>query len=217
MVAVMDATRVGRTWIFAVRDPKRGETVYTREVAHESTSVYQLAHADLKEKGFVFSAIVTDGRFVAVDWLFPGIPLQMCHFHQIQIVIRYLTLNPKLPAGIELLDLVRTLPNTDEDSFTDAFKLWLRTHHDFLQEKTADPETGRTQWTHKRLRQARDSITAHIDILFTFQRFPELGVPNTTNSLDGSFKKGKMAIGIHAGLTHVRQIKLMLSLLFAPE
>ena len=217
MVAVMDATRVGRMWIFAVRDPKRGETVYTREVPHESTAVYQMAYTELKEKGFVFSAIVTDGRFVAVDWLFPGIPLQMCHFHQLQIVIRYLTLNPKLPAGIELLELVRTLPHTDEASFTDAFMLWLRTHHDFLQEKTIDPETGRTQWTHKRLRQARDSITAHIDILFTFQRFPELNIPNTTNSLDGTFKKGKMAIGIHAGLTHARQIKLMLSLLFVRE
>jgi hypothetical protein len=176
-----------------------------------------MAHAELVRCGFTFSGIVTDGRFVAVDWLFPGIPLQMCHFHQEQIVIRYLTLNPKLPAGIELLDLVRTLPRTDEASFTDAFKHWLRTYHDFLREKTIDPETGRSQWTHKRLRQARDSLSAHLGILFTYQKYPELGMPHTTNSLDGAFKKGKMAIGIHSGLTHVRQIKLMLSLLFSHE
>ena len=217
MVAIMDATRVGHSWILAVRDPARGETVYAQEVTHESTSAYQMAHAELSMKGLTFSGIVTDGRFVAVDWLFPGIPLQMCHFHQEQIVIRYLTRNPKLPAGIELLDLVRTLARTDEASFTDAFKLWLKTNHDFLQEKTIDPETGRTQWTHKRLRQARDSVSTHLDILFTYQKYPELGMPNTTNSLDGAFKKGKMAIGIHSGLTHLRQIKLMLSLLFNCE
>ena len=102
MVAVIDATRVGSSWILAVRDPARRETVYAHEVSVESTSAYQMAHRELTMQGFTFSAIVTDGRFVDVDWLFPGIPLQMCHFHQEQIVIRYLTLNPKLEAGIEL-------------------------------------------------------------------------------------------------------------------
>ena len=215
MVAVMDATRVGRKWILVVRDPEKHETVYAHEHDVESTSSYQIAYDDLKKKGFVFSAIVTDGRFVAVDWLFPGIPIQMCHFHQLQIVIRYLTLNPKLEAGIELLDLVRTLPRNDEASFVDAFKLWLHTWHEFLQEKTKDEKTGRTSWTHKRLRQARDSIVAHLDILFTFQRFPELQIPNTTNSLDGCFKKAKIAIGVHAGLVEARQIKLALAILFS--
>ena len=215
MVAIMDATRVGRLWILAVRDPHAHETVYAHECEVESTFAYQIAYSFLQRKGFVFSAIVTDGRFVAVPWLFPGIPIQMCHFHQLQIVIRYLTLHPKLDAGIELLELVRTLPRTDEASFTDAFKLWLRTWHDFLKEKTTDPVTGRSTWTHKRLRQARDSIASHLDILFTFQRFPELNIPNTTNSLDGSFKKGKVAIGVHAGLTQARQVKLFLTILFA--
>lgn len=217
MVAVIDATRVARKWILAVRDPNAPETVYAHECEHESTFEYQMAYAALREKGFIFSAIVTDGRFVAVDWLFPGIPVQMCHFHQLQIVIRYLTLNPKLEAGIELLELVRTLPTTDEASFTDAFKLWLRTWHTFLQDKTIDPETNRWHWTHKRLRQARDSIAAHLPILFTFQRHPELNIPNTTNSLDGCFKKAKIAIGVHAGLVPARQIKLALAILFSHE
>jgi hypothetical protein len=217
MVAVMDATRIGPTWILAVRDPNAGETVYAHECEHESTFEYQMARKELAAQGFFFSGIVTDGRFVDVPRFFSGIPLQMCHFHQIQIVIRYLTLKPKTQAGIELLDLVRTLPRTDEASFTDAFTLWLKTHRTFLQEKTINPETGRFQWTHRRMRQARDSITAHLPILFTYQKYPELHMPNTTNSLDGKFKKGKVAIGVHAGLTHARQIKLMLSLLSERE
>jgi hypothetical protein len=161
MVAIMDATRVGYSWILAVRDPEERETVYAQEISVESTSSYQHARAQLEHQGFSFSAIVSDGRFVAVAWLFPGIPVQMCHYHQEQIIIRYLTLNPKLEAGIELLKLVRTLPKIDEASFVDAFKLWSKEWHDFLQEKTIDPETGRWHWTHKRLRQARDSISAH--------------------------------------------------------
>lgn len=215
MVAVIDATRVGYSWMLAVRDPERHETVYAKEISSETTFAYQEARNDLYARGFSFSAVVCDGRFVAVSWLFPNIPIQMCHFHMEQIVIRYLTLNPKLAAGIELLDLIRTLPKTDGASFTDAFKLWCRTWHVFLQEKTIDPETNRWHWTHKRLRQARDSIAAHLPFLFTYQRYPELNIPNTTNSLDGVFRKAKTAIGVHAGLTHARQIKLVLSLLFS--
>ena len=102
-------------------------------------------------------------------------------------------------------------------TFTNAFENWCATWHTFLQEKTIDPDTHRGQWTHKRLRQARDSVAAHLPYLFTFQRLPHLNIPNTANSLDGSFKKAKVAIGVHAGLTHARQIKLVTALLFARE
>jgi hypothetical protein len=37
---------------------------------------------------------------------FPGIPIQMCQFHQKQIITRYLTGSPKLQAGIELQKIV---------------------------------------------------------------------------------------------------------------
>lgn len=214
MVAIADATKVGMSWLLVVRDPEKKETVYVKEITIETTAAYQEAHHALTEKGFVFRAIVGDGR-VALQWLFPGIPIQMCHFHMLQIVIRRLTRKPKLEAAIELLALVRTLSKTDEASFTDAFNVWCRAWSTFLQEKTLDEATGRWHWTHKRLRQARDSIQGHLPYLFTYQKFPELGIPNTTNSLDGSFKKAKVAIGVHAGLTHRRKIKLVRSLLFS--
>lgn len=217
MVAVIDATRVGYDWALVVRDPHARENVYAKEIVSETTFTYQEAHASCIEQGFVFSAIVSDSRFVSVPWLFPGIPVQMCHFHQEQIVIRYLTLNPKLEAGIELLALVKTLSRTSEVAFTHAFKNWCATWHTFLQEKTIDPDTQQGPWTHKRLRQARDSIATHLPNLFTFQRFPELNIPNTTNSLDGVFKKVKVAISVHAGLTHARQMKLVMTLLYARE
>ena len=53
--------------------------------------------------------------------------------------------------------------------------------------------------------------------LFTFQDYPDLRIPNTTHSLDGSFKKLKLALGVHAGLSHARKLKLLKSLLRAHE
>jgi hypothetical protein len=61
----------------------------------------------------------------------------------------------------------------------------------------------------------RDSIAAHLPYLFTFQRFPDLNIPNTTNSLDGKFAKAKTALAVHSGLTHAHQIRLVFSILFA--
>lgn len=217
MVAVIDATRAGVSWILAIRDPHAKETVYAREISSETTFAYQMAYADCMERGFTFHAIVSDGRFVGSPWLFPGIPIQMCHFHMEQIVIRYTTLQPHLVSGQELLALIRILPTNDEASFTDAFRLFCHTWEEFLKEKTVDEVTGKWHWTHKRIRQARDSVHVHLPFLFTFERYPELQIPNTTNSLDGSFKKVKLARGIHSGLTHTRQLKLMLAILFGKE
>ncbi|QIG95499.1 IS256 family transposase, variant Zn-binding type [Bradyrhizobium sp. 6(2017)] len=195
MVAIIDATKVGLSWMLVVRDPHAKENVYAREISSETTFVYQEAYAHLRRMGFSFSAIVSDGRFVAIRRLFPGVPVQMCHFHQEQIVIRYLTLNPKLDAGIELLELVRTLPKNDEASFSDAFKLRCKTYRVFLQEKTQNPETGRWSYTHKRVRQARDSVAAHLQYLFTFQRFPDLNIPNTTIRSMGCSERQKRPSG----------------------
>lgn len=217
MVAVIDATRAGLSWILAIRDPHKKETVYAKEVHSETTSAYQAAYADCMLQGFSFVAIVSDGRFVGSPWLFPGIPIQMCHFHMEQIVIRYTTLHPNLVAGQELLALIRTLPTNDAASFTDAFRFFCRTWDEFLKERTIDPVTGKWHWTHKRIRQARDSVQMHLPFLFTFLRYPERGIPNTTNALDGSFKKVKLARGIHSGLTHARQMKLMMTILFGRE
>lgn len=212
MVAIMDATYTGDSWMLVVRDPHAKENVYAREHMHETTFAYQDAKRILEERGFVFKAIVGDGR-VATPWLFSDVPVQMCHFHQLQIIIRYTTLNPKLEAGQELLELVRTLPNTDEASFTDAFNHWCRTWDSFLKENTTDATTNKKRYTHRNLRAARTSVRQHLPYLFTHTKHPELAIPNTTNSLDGSFAKVKKSIGIHSGLKRARRIKIITSLI----
>ena len=212
MVAIMDATRVGYEWVFVVRDPREKENVYIETVQNESTYCYQVALQTLKEQKFTILAIVGDGK-VALSWLFKGIPVQMCHFHQKQIVIRCITLNPQLPAGVELLALTNTLTTSTEAVFTYVFTTWCEKWETFLKEKSLNEKSGRYAYTHRKLRSARDSIKRHLPYLFTFQRYPHLHIPNTTNSLDGSFTKIKNSIAVHAGLSPAQKMKMVKTLL----
>ena len=212
MVAVMDATKVEYEWVFVVRDPHVKENVYTDIVPSESTYCYQVAVQTLRVQKFTLLAIVGDGK-VALSWLFKGLPLQMCHFHQKQIVIRCITMNPQLPAGVELLALTNTLTTSTEAQFTASFSAWCEKWETFLKEKTLNEKSGRYAYTHRRLRSARDSIKRHLPLLFTFERYPDLHIPNTTNSLDGSFTKIKTSIAVHAGLSRDQKMKMVKTLL----
>ncbi len=216
MVAIGDATKIGLTWMLVIRDPNEHEHVYMKEILSETTSAYQMAKWELEEAGFTLTAFVGDGR-IAVPWLFSDLPVQMCHFHQLQIIIRYTTLNPILEAGIEILALAKTLARTDKETFTRHFNEWQVKWDEFLKERTRDPNGKHWHYTHKRLRGARESLRSHLPYLFTFLDYPELNIPNTTNSLDGSFGKVKTAIAAHAGLTHKRKLKLVKSLLMKRE
>lgn len=212
IVAIMDATRVGRWWYFVVRDPHAKENVYMAEIYSETTFCYQMAIKELTEKGFIIKAVVVDGKVALSPWLFGDILVQMCHFHQKQIIVRYITLSPILEAGKELLALANTLTITNEEEFTLAFKNWCDKWKTFLNEKTVS-EKGRPFFTHRNLRSAKSSVKRHLPYLFTYKKYPELHIPNTTNSLDGSFAKLKNSIAVHAGLSQKLKMKMIKTLL----
>lgn len=213
VVLIGDATFIQKySWILILRDPHKKENIYSNEIFSESISGYQFAKIYVEEKGFVIKAFVGDGRAINC-FQFANIPLQMCQFHQEQIIVRCVTTNPKLEAGKEILKLIKTLSCSEEKDFTDRFNQWCDNWKDFLNEKTINPETGRWFFTHKKLRQARGSLKKYLPYLFTYKKYPELNIPNTTNSLDGFFKKIKTAISIHAGLTHRRKLKMTKSII----
>jgi len=166
---------------------------------YESISEYQKGREIIEKQGFKIKAVVLDGR-PGVRNLFMDIPIQMCHFHQKQIVLRYLTRNPKLEASIELKQIIQSLSRTREPEFTQELMAWHDKWNNFLKERTVDPITGKWHYTHKRIRSAYRSLKTNLPYLFTYQRYPELNMPNTTNSLDGSFAHLKEKVGIHRGL-----------------
>lgn len=149
--------------------------------------------------GYTLLAVVTDGK-QGLKPLFASIPVQMCQFHQIAIITRYLTRNPKLDAGRELRDVMRTLCVAEERCFSTALTAWHQKWDRFLKERTSDPLSGRWHYTHKRLRAAYRSLKTNLPYLFSYQRYPDLDIPNTTNSLDGSFAHLKQLVQIHRGL-----------------
>ncbi len=211
MVAVMDCTFFGRTFGYlVVRDPHRKENVYWLEIERETLDEYMCARDTLESLGFVIMAVVADGR-PGLKHLYRKTPMQMCHFHQKQIITRYLTTRPKLEAGIELRKLVHGLCNADEKSFTKELAEWHTKWHEFLKERTTNPETGKWHYTHKRLRSAHRSLKTNLPYLFTYKRFPELCIPNTTNSLDGSFSHLKDLVRVHRGLKRNLKHKIIVT------
>ena len=122
-------------------------------------------------------SITSNGKDISAD-----IPVQMCHFHQKQIITRYLTNNPKLEAGIELKKLTKVLCEANEEDFTTALDDWHNRWSSFIRERTTDPSTGRWHYTHKRLRSAYRSLRLNLPYLFTHEKHPERNIPNTTLS-----------------------------------
>jgi hypothetical protein len=80
--------------------------------------------------------------------LFGDVPVQMCHYHQQEIIRRYLTRNPKLKAGKELLFVSKQLSKLTEKEFVPLFIDWENRWKDFLSERTKDDKTGKTHYTH---------------------------------------------------------------------
>jgi hypothetical protein len=209
VVVIADVTFFGRSFgLCVMRAPHLKKNIYVQEVQTESVDVYRQGMIELERRGYTILAIVLDGR-PGVRQLFSHIPVQMRHFHQKQIITRYLTNNPKLPAGIELKMITATLCETNETAFTSALRTWHTQWSSFLKERTTDPLTGKWRYTHKRLRSAYRSLKTNLPCLFIYQKYPQLNIPNTTNSLDGCFAYLKELVRVHRGSTRVLKSKII--------
>jgi len=183
-----------------------------KEIETEKIEHYEAVISLLQSAGMIFSAFVIDGKRGVLHMLlrrYTNTPIQYCQFHQIQTITLYLSRRPKLQAGKELRALALTLTKTDRLTFTANLEKWQVTWKDFLAEKTINPITRRQSFTHKRLRSAYRSLTTNLPYLFTCLDYPNLKIPNTTNSCDGSFAHWKNKIKIHRGLCKERKRKMM--------
>jgi hypothetical protein len=76
--------------------------------------------------------------------------------------------------------LVNMLSHTDKESFTGLFASWSDKWFDFLKERSTDPKTHKTDYTHKRLRSAYLSLKRNMPYLWTWYDHIELRIPNIT-------------------------------------
>lgn len=209
VVILMDTTYWGRNFgVMLFKDAYTKENLLKYYVKTETNSLYIQGIKELQAKGFEVLAIVCDGRKGLLQ-SFDKIPVQMCQFHQVAIIRRYITKNPKIPASIELKEFVSMLKMTDKASFEGGLRLWFTKWESFLNERTINPETRKSHFTHKRLRSAYRSLKTNSKWLFTGYDYYDLKIPNTTNAIDGHFSDLKNKLRNHNGLSRVRKIKFI--------
>ncbi|MCK5537487.1 MAG: hypothetical protein KAI79_11720 [Bacteroidales bacterium] len=205
----MDTTYWGRNFgVMLFKDAITGENLLKYYIEHETNRLYQQGISNLQSKGYTVLAIVCDGRRGLLS-SFESIPIQMCQFHQAAIIRRYITKRPRLQASIELNQVVRLMTKTDKESFEGALNDWFIKWKYFLNERTVNKETGKSYYTHKRLRSAYRSLNTNLKWLFTWYDNIELGIPNTTNAIDGHFADLKNKLRNHNGLNIKRKMRFI--------
>jgi hypothetical protein len=192
----MDTTYWGRNFgVMLFKDAITKENSLKYYVRNETNFLYKKGIEELSSKGFNVVRIVSDGR-KGLAQSFEKTPVQMCQFHKVAIIRRYITKSPKLAASIKLKELVAMMKMTDKESFEGALNYWFVKWENFLNERTINIETGRSYYTHKRLSSDYRSLKSNLPWLFTWYDYIEL---NTTNAIDGHFADLKNKIRNHNG------------------
>lgn len=206
---VMDTTYFGRGFgVMVFKNSMDGAILLKKYVRNETVKDYVDGVAEIVRRGIIVQSIVCDGRRGVVQ-AFPDIPVQICQFHQIKTVTRYLTKKPKMEASKELRRLSLSLVESSEADFTHKLDCWLSKWEPVLNERSVSEITGKTFYTHKPLRSAYRSIRNNLFHLFECEHWKELDVPNTTNCLDGQFSDLKNKLRNHNGLSIGRKKKLI--------
>lgn len=205
VVVLMDTTYWGRVFgVMLFKDDITKENLLKYYVKNETNSLYRKGIEELKSRGYIIKAIVCDGRRGLIQ-SFENIPVQMCQFHQAAIVRRYITKNPRMPSSIELKEITALIKQTDKESFEGALNEWYYRWKAFLNERTTNEITGKSFYTHRRLRSAYRSLYTNLKWLFTWYDHIELNIPNTTNAIDGHFADLKNKLRNHNGLSIERK------------
>lgn len=201
IILVFDTTYFDGFGVMVFRCARSRENLLWYFIAeYETVAVYLTGIMELECRGYVILAIVCDGKSGLVQALSGRYLIQLCIFHQCKTVRRYITKYPRLEAGKELLFIMYQLKIADRKTFTTLVSNWHTKWKIFLAEKTENPISGRKDFIHKRLRAAYRSLQKNFHYLFTYRDYPELKIPSTTNSLDGTFSHLKQKVHIHRGL-----------------
>ena len=105
--------------------------------------------------------------------------------------------------------MVDLMTKTDKESFIGALGEWFEKWKNFLNERSINPQNNKSFYTHKKLRSAYRSLQNNLPWMFTWYEHFDLGIPNTTNAIDGHFADLKNKLRNHNGLSKVRKMKFI--------
>ena len=179
-----------------------------KEVPRENKKDYIDWIHELQQQWWIIKAIVSDWK-KEVLWAKPWIPSQMCHFHQKQIVQRYITQNPILEANIELKDIAESIGKFSKEWLKSLLDDRYRRYQKFLKERNLN-----WKLVHIRTKQAYNSIIHNLKYLYTYKDYEWIiEIPSTTNSLESTFSRLKTYLWVHRWLTKERKLKFIFSYL----
>jgi hypothetical protein len=136
IVELIDTTYWGRNFgVVVFKDWYTKRVLWRKFVRYETLADYQEGIEWLEGHSFKIAGVVCDG-LRGIFQLLSHYNVQMCQYHQLRIVQRYLTRKPELPASGELLELANLLAKTDKESFVGAFTEWCQRWDAFLKERT---------------------------------------------------------------------------------
>ena len=196
----LDTTYWGHNWgVLLGLDEETGLPLYVAFIGHERVQDYIDAVRSIEQRGYCIRGIVIDGM-QSLFSEFSAYKIQMCQFHMMEIVKRYLTKRPKLIAARELKELVGSLTTRQKNEFEDEYRKWKERWENTLNRRTT-LKSGKTQFTHKRLRSAMHSVDFYLPYLFTYQQPECKGMPNTNNKIEGTFTDLKKNLNNHSGMS----------------
>ena len=184
------------------RVPEMQQNLLWYDIKYETILSYTSGVQRLVDAGWVIKVITIDGRPGTIRALEYFAPVQHCQFHQLQIITRYLTRRPKEESNQALKRVASTLTKVNRETFTELLDYWFTQYGDLLTKRTYHPAGG-WSYTHAKLRSSYRSLRRNLPYLFTHLYHP--GMPNTTNSLDGSISHLRTLQRIHRGKSFTQQ------------
>jgi hypothetical protein len=212
IICIFDATHIGENLLLTAREPNLGVNLAWSWIESETKETYAELKQNIESRGFKLLGVVLDGR-TGIPRVFDGIPVQICQFHQLKIIQRKLTLRPETEAGQDLFSIGLTIVKKDEATLSKELDEWYQKYQNFINEKVHILGTRRWRYVHRRVRSAYQSLKRNLPFLYTYQKYPNLNIPNTTNSLDGYWSRLKNLLSAHRGKTKERMKKIATEIL----
>jgi len=121
-----------------------------------------------------------------------------------------LTKNSQLNIAIDLQKIMRNLASTAEEKFTKKLDVWYEKYKDTLLEKSINSITKKASYTHPKVVSAYRSLRRNIPYLFTYKKYTDFKIDNTTNTIDGGvFSPIKKLMNVHAGFNKSLKLKIV--------
>lgn len=214
-VLVLDGTSVvPRVCMMLIAgDADRSQPIDWLAVERESYGSWMPFLAKLDNRGIKPTVVVCDGQrglLKAISAVWPKAKTQRCLIHVIRQASSWLTQNPKILAGQELLVLVRLLGTVrtrrQKRKWIRAFNHWRRRYHEFLKERSRGE--GKHWWyTHRKLRGVRSLLANAVPDLFRYVSDPT--IPRTSNHVEGGMNSRiKELFHSHRGISLRKKIVL---------